>query len=136
MERYVKLFALFCVFGGVLTIPEEKFFTSNQVEILNENNIKQFLSENPAVFVMFYKRYCSHSFDAAPKFSEAAEIVQKQNLNYKMAAIDGVGRNELMQRFKIRGYPTFILFKNGSKTFYNEGADSATYFVNWLKQMK
>ena len=83
--------------------------------------------------VLFYADWCGHCKKIKPIWEEAAsEIKDKDKKMLKVNCGGGSEKEkEIMEKYKIDGYPTIILFKNGKPSQY-EGARNKDAFIEAL----
>jgi protein disulfide-isomerase A1 len=81
-------------------------------KLVNKSFQKEVLDSNINVFVKFYSPNCPHCIKLEPTFIELAEKV-KYNKNLIVAEYNLLAND--FDWFRIRGYPTLIMFKAGDK---------------------
>lgn len=85
--------------------------------------------------VLFYADWCGHCKKIKPVWDEAADEINDKDKNKKMLKVNCGGGSEkekdIMEKYKIDGYPTIILFKNGKPSPY-EGARNKDAFIEAL----
>ena len=81
-------------------------------KLVNKSFQKEVLDSNINVFVKFYSPNCPHCFKLEPTFIELAEKL-KYNKNLIVAEYNLLAND--FDWFRIRGYPTLIMFKAGDK---------------------
>ncbi|KAJ8949948.1 hypothetical protein NQ314_008087, partial [Rhamnusium bicolor] len=80
---------------------------------LNDNNFKQQLSKNNVVLVMFYAPWCGHCKKMKPDYLAAAKELNKEGFSNCLAMVDCSINPVVAEEFKISGFPTIKLFRNG-----------------------
>ena len=75
--------------------------------------------------VLFYADWCGHCKKIKPVWDEASKEVNKsENQMIKVNCGEGTEKDkEIMKKYNIEGYPTIIVFKNGSPSVYNGERD-------------
>jgi protein disulfide-isomerase A1 len=81
-------------------------------KLVNKSFQKEVLDSNINVFVKFYSPNCPHCIKLEPTFIELAEKL-KYNKNLIVAEYNLLAND--FDWFRIRGYPTLIMFKAGDK---------------------
>ena len=84
-------------------------------KLVNKSFQKEVMDNDLNVFVKFYSPNCPHCIRLAPAFTELAEKL-KYNKYIRIAEFNM--KDNDFDLFKIRGYPTLIMFKAGEKNRY------------------
>lgn len=71
-------------------------------------------------FVKFYAPWCGHCKRLAPTWAELATKF-KGNVNVNIAKIDCTSNKEKCSEYKVNGYPTLLLFRDGKKVAEHNG---------------
>lgn len=80
------------------------------------DTFKNTIKNNDVVVVMFYASWCSISKRLQTPFNELyAELAPK---GIVLAKVDTIEEPDLYWQFDIKGFPTFVLFKDGEQLFY------------------
>eukprot|EP01080_Neovahlkampfia_damariscottae_P011346 gene11346-4514_t len=121
MRKSLTIICLFLLFS---------FLYARDVIDLSQSNFDDTIARG-VTFVKFYAPWCGHCKELAPHWEELAMITKGK---YKIADVNSELQKELISRFKVSGYPTLLLFKDGEKiTEYTSGARKAEDFVEYLK---
>jgi protein disulfide-isomerase A1 len=91
-------------------IPEKQEKTV--YKLVNKSFQKEVLDSDINVFVKFYSPHCGHCIKLQPAFEELAEKL-KYNKNLIVAEYNLIAND--FDWFRIRGYPTLVMFKAGDK---------------------
>lgn len=87
--------------------------------------------------VLFYADWCGHCKKIKPAWDEAAEKVNAEG-ETKMIKINCGGKSdeekELMEKYKIEGYPTIIHFEDGVQASVYEQGREAGDFVSFFSE--
>jgi thioredoxin-like negative regulator of GroEL len=65
------------------------------------------------MFIFLKANWCGHCKALKPIYNKAAERSTDANVKTQFAAVDCGTFSSICQKFKIEGYPTLKLFKNG-----------------------
>ncbi|CAH9066310.1 unnamed protein product [Cuscuta epithymum] len=100
---------------------------------LNNDNSKSAIGENEFVLVMGYAPWSQTSAELMPKFAEAANALKEWGSPIVMAKIDAERYPKVASNLGIKGFPTLLLFVNGSSQPYT-GGFSVEEIVVWAKK--
>jgi len=84
---------------------------------IDQSNFDQRLAEKEAAVVMFYRLNCGHSQNMEPIFTELSSEMS-QVAFFKVSTPANL---QLVDRFGIKGTPTFIVFRQGSVVSAHSG---------------
>ena len=116
------ILSLSCLLG--LCLPE--------VMVLTDQNFDGYVAQNEVVLVEFYAPWCSHCKKLEPEYDEASQQLGPDE--GKLAKVDTTVEKKLGERFKIQGYPTLKLFRNGNPSDYKDGRTAANIVGYMQKQ--
>ncbi|KAK6912066.1 hypothetical protein RJ641_024159 [Dillenia turbinata] len=100
---------------------------------LNNDNTKRVIDENEFVFVLGYAPWCARSAELMPKFAEAAMTLKALDSPVLMAKVDADRHPRAAKVLGIKGFPTLLLFVNGSSQLYS-GGFTAEEIVIWTRK--
>ncbi|CAG9857417.1 unnamed protein product [Phyllotreta striolata] len=80
---------------------------------LTDKNFKERLRTNDIVLVMFYAPWCGYCNKMKPDYFRAAKELSAIGHKQCMAMVDCSENPDVADEFKITGFPTIKLFKNG-----------------------
>lgn len=101
------------------------------------------LIEDGITCVDFWAPWCGPCVAFAPKFEEAAQMMEKENATsdenkatlIKFQKINVDEHGELATRYGIKSIPTIVLFKNGDVIGRTVGGfPSAVALIDWIKE--
>ena len=79
---------------------------------------------------MFTAPWCAHCENLKPEFISASEVLHKK-MQVKAGLADCDKYEQIIEDFKIEGFPTLSLFNNGKRSDYISGR-TADDIVNWV----
>lgn len=88
---------------------------------LNSDNAKGVINENEFVMILGYAPWCTRSAELMPQFAEAANKLKELGSPVLMAKLDADRYPKAASLFQIKGFPTLLLFVNGSSQVYTGG---------------
>ncbi|XP_021967108.1 protein disulfide-isomerase 2 [Folsomia candida] len=101
---------------------------------LTDQNHDTFIQENPKVFVMYYHPGCGFCQQCKKDYAGAAKKLNIKGAKI-VAAVDCSSKNSSVVDQKIRGYPTFLLYKDGEESEKQYSGDRSTAsFVKFVNQ--
>ena len=105
------------------------------VKLVYKKDIKE--PKGPCV-VVIHANWCGHCKKIKPVWEEAASEINDKDKHKKMLKVNCGGgsekEKEIMEKYKIDGYPTIILFTNGKPSQY-EGARNKDAFIEALSSV-
>lgn len=104
---------------------------NSSVTELNADNIDTAIKSHKILMIKFYVPWCPHCKKLGPKYEKAARILQKDGLDSLLASVDCNDQREVCTRFKVTGYPTVLVFKDGENKEY-EGSYSAKRMAKFV----
>ncbi|KAM3246028.1 protein disulfide isomerase-like 1-6 isoform X1 [Capsicum annuum] len=122
--------------GGHHETPSEAEFVSKAQRIvleLNNDNTKRAIDGNEYVLVLGYTPWDARSAELMPKFAEAATALKELGSSLLMAKIDAERYPKVAASLEIKGFPTLLLFVNGTSQPYT-GGFSAEELVIWARK--
>lgn len=106
-----------------IKFSEAKVLTKAQriVHELNNDNTKRVINGYEFVLVLGYAPWCSRSAELMPLFAEAANSLNEFGSSLVMAKLDADRYPKPASLLGIKGYPTLLLFVNGTSQPYSGG---------------
>ncbi|OMO54085.1 Thioredoxin-like protein [Corchorus capsularis] len=100
---------------------------------LNSDNSKRVIDGNEYVLVLGYAPWCVRSAELMPQFAEAATSLKELGSPVLMAKLDAERYPKVASSLDIKGFPTLLLFVNGTSQAYT-GGFSADEIVIWARK--
>ncbi|MBA0864369.1 hypothetical protein Goshw_002296 [Gossypium schwendimanii] len=100
---------------------------------LNSDNSKRVIDENEFVLLLGYAPWCVRSAELMPQFAEAATSLKELGSPVLMAKLDAERYPKVASLLDIKGFPTLLLFVNGTSLAYT-GGFSAEEIVIWARK--
>ena len=129
LPKLLFLLAILLVLYFIYTMYLKEGFTSDLDPAELDTEIK-----NGKKLVLFYADWCGHCKKLKPEWDETSDkmnVNEKKMLKINCSKQDDEQVNDLMSEYKVKGYPTIILFNNGKPTHY-EGERTAEAFKEAL----
>ncbi|KAI9223992.1 hypothetical protein BC828DRAFT_185914 [Blastocladiella britannica] len=104
----------------------------SDVLTLTEANFKSSVDPEKLVLVEFYAPWCGHCKQLAPEYEKAATALKPDGI--KLAKVDCPANADLCSEYKIEGYPTMKIFREGKVGAYNGGRTEDTIIGYMRKQ--
>ena len=123
---------LLCGCSDGLTTPEED---NKVIEVNSETWDKEVLQVKRLVVVDFYADWCSPCKQLAP----IVEALAKENPKLKVCKLDIDENRDIYVKYKVRGIPTLIFFKEGKEVDRIIGLKTKAYIqsrINLLLKEK
>ncbi|KAJ4958068.1 hypothetical protein NE237_025179 [Protea cynaroides] len=103
------------------------------VQELDNDNFKRVIDNNEYVMVLGYTPWCARSAELMPQFAEAATVLKDVVGPLLMAKLDAESYPKTASKLGIKGFPTLLLFVNGSSQAYT-GGYTAEQIVIWARK--
>ncbi|XP_065867689.1 protein disulfide isomerase-like 1-6 isoform X2 [Euphorbia lathyris] len=100
---------------------------------LNSEIAKRAINENELVMILGYAPWCPRSAELMPQFADAANKLKELGSSLLMAKLDAERYPKAASMLDIKGFPTLLLFTNGSSQVYT-GGFSAEDIVIWTRK--
>ncbi|PON88442.1 DnaJ-like [Trema orientale] len=100
---------------------------------LNGDSTKRVIDDNEFVLVLGYAPWCPRSAELMPQFAEAATLLKDLRSPLLMTKLDADRYPKAASLLQIKGFPTLLLFVNGSSQAYT-GGFSAEEIVIWARK--
>lgn len=100
---------------------------------LNSDSSKRVIEQNEYVLVLGYAPWCARSAELMPQFAEAANTLKALGSSVVLAKLDAERYPKAASGLEIKGFPTLLLFVNGTSQAYT-GGYSAEEIVIWARK--
>ncbi|KAI9107905.1 hypothetical protein K1719_021241 [Acacia pycnantha] len=100
---------------------------------LNNDNTKRVIDDFEYVLVLGYAPWCPRSAELMPQFAEASNSLKELGIPLQMAKLDADRYPKSASLLGIKGFPTMLLFVNGSSQVYS-GGFTAEDIVLWTRK--
>lgn len=100
---------------------------------LNSDSSKRVIEQNEYVLVLGYAPWCPRSAELMPQFAEAANTLKALGSSVVLAKLDAERYPKAASGLEIQGFPTLLLFVNGTSQAYT-GGYSAEEIVIWARK--
>ncbi|OAY78363.1 Protein disulfide isomerase-like 1-5 [Ananas comosus] len=104
--------------------PSEADLLSRAQRIVRElgsDNARRVVEENELVLLLGYAPWCPRSAELMPRFAEAAVELREMGSSVLVAKLDAERYAKAASALGIKGFPTILLFVNGTKLIYSGG---------------
>lgn len=88
---------------------------------LNNDNTNRAIDGNEFVLILGYAPWCARSAELMPQFAEAATSLKELGSPLLMAKLDADRHTKAASTLGIKGFPTLLLFVNGTSQAYTGG---------------
>lgn len=121
--------------GGGEKLSEAELLSKAQriVIELNNDNTERVINGNEFVLVLGYAPWCPRSAELMPHFAEAATSLKEFKTPLVMAKIDADRFPKPASFLGVKGFPTLLLFVNGTSQPYS-GGYTADDIVIWARK--
>ncbi|KAF7843353.1 protein disulfide isomerase-like 1-6 [Senna tora] len=121
--------------GSGVKSSEAEVLTKAQriVHELNNDNTKRVIDGSEFVLVLGYAPWCPRSAELMPQFAEAATSLKELGSSLQMAKLDADRYPKSASLLGIKGFPTLLLFVNGTSQGYTGGFTAADIVI-WARK--
>ena len=92
--------------------------TQEVLKFETEEAFEAEVAKNQVMMVKFFAQWCGHCKALAPDYIQLAKDVAEKGLPCVVAEVDGEKLTATKEKYKIAGYPTIKVFKNGKVMEY------------------
>jgi thioredoxin 1 len=130
---FQKVYNLLGGFGSwkseEFNVVSEKQMKVVKQKLVSTIEFSDIIESNDVVLVDFSTQWCV----PCKKMKPIIEEIKNENKDVKVVFIDADINKELIKKYKIRGVPVFIVFKNGKEIFRHVGLLSKIEIINKIK---
>lgn len=108
MSPFEILIVFLCIGALYFVVFHQSYASGGEDLELNPTEFESFTQSEEPVTVMFYAPWCGHCTHMKPDYIRVARRYRR-----RMRLVNGHKYSKLMQRMKIRGYPTIRRFQRG-----------------------
>lgn len=128
------LFILIVLFYFYSTYLKEGFKSGDTTP----EELERYINSDKPTLVLFYADWCGHCKKLKPTWSDATEAAKEKGYTMIQINVGGDEKDteetkkknaEISQRYNVDGYPTIMLFRNGTPTPY-DGPRTIDGFMN------
>jgi protein disulfide-isomerase A1 len=98
---------------------------------LNSDNARRVIDQNEFVLILGYAPWCARSAELMPQFAEAANKLKELGSPVLMAKLDAERYPKVASTLGIKGFPTLLLFVNGTSQVYTGGFSGYVSFYGF-----
>lgn len=98
---------------------------------LNSDNARRIIDQNEFVLILGYAPWCVRSAELMPQFAEAANKLKELGSPVLMAKLDAERYPKVASTLGIKGFPTLLLFVNGTSQVYTGGFSGYVSFYGF-----
>lgn len=110
-------------------------FPGSENILILDDDIETKGKEIKRLLVMFYAPWCGHCKTLKPEFAAAA--IKATSNAYRLGAVDCNIQHKAVEKYKIKGFPTLLLFENGKLVDTYVGPRKASDILEYVsKQSK
>lgn len=108
--------------GGVSTSEPQLLRKAQKIVTdLNNDNSKRVVEENELVVLLGFAPWDKKSATLMPRFAQAATELREMGSPVVMAKVDAERYPKVASLYGIKGFPTLLLFVNGTSQRYSGG---------------
>ncbi|KAL6606696.1 hypothetical protein ACP70R_042349 [Stipagrostis hirtigluma subsp. patula] len=105
----------------------------SMVLVLNNDNARRAVEDHAELLLLGYAPWCERSAQLMPRFAEAAAALRAMGSAVAFAKLDGERYPKAAAEVGVRGFPTVVLFVNGTEHAYT-GLHTKDAIVTWVRK--
>lgn len=103
------------------------------VLVLDNDNARRAVGEHAELLLLGYAPWCERSAQLMPRFAEAAAALRAMGSAVAFAKLDGERYPKAAAAVGVNGFPTVLLFVNGTEHAYS-GLHTKDAIVTWVRK--
>lgn len=107
--------------------------TQSMVLVLDNENARRAVEEHAELLLLGYAPWCERSAQLMPRFAEAAAALRAMGSAVAFAKLDGERYPKAAADVGVSGFPTVLLFVNGTEHAYT-GLHTKDALVTWVRK--
>ncbi|CAM0912919.1 unnamed protein product [Alopecurus aequalis] len=107
--------------------------TQSMVLVLDNDNARRAVEEHAELLLLGYAPWCERSAQLMPRFAEAAAALRAMGSAVAFAKLDGERYPKAASAVGVSGFPTVLLFVNGTEHVYT-GLHTKDAIVTWARK--
>ena len=117
----------------VVEVVDPKKSLSDNVKVLNKDNISKILEDNPYVMINFHAPWCEHCETLAPEYINAADTLSWKGSGVVFGTVDVSEEKEIAEKYQVQNLPKMIFFRHSEGVDYS-GTKAASGMVEWVEK--
>ncbi|XP_066369610.1 protein disulfide isomerase-like 1-5 isoform X1 [Miscanthus floridulus] len=105
----------------------------SMVLALDNDNARRAVEDHAELLLLGYAPWCERSAQLMPRFAEAAAALRAMGSAVAFAKLDGERYPKAAAAVGVRGFPTVLLFVNGTEHAY-QGLHTKDAIVTWVRK--
>ncbi|KAK3131702.1 hypothetical protein QOZ80_6AG0510150 [Eleusine coracana subsp. coracana] len=105
----------------------------SMVLVLDNDNARRAVEDHGELLLLGYAPWCERSAQLMPRFAEAAAALRAMGSSVAFAKLDGERYPKAASAVGVKGFPTVILFVNGTEHVYT-GLHTKDAIVTWVRK--
>ena len=101
---------------------------------LRDKNFEEAINTHSAILVRFISASCDGCNVLKPVFKTVEKMLKEQQINCTLGSIHGDSQPRTSEKYRIQGFPTLLLFMNGTPIAY-KGEKEAEDIVKFIRKM-